>query len=326
MTHPIERTLALLHDVMIAHGDALKSRPPGRPPPPALLADRRSNLVLRLLHCLEGHTGIEVGPAITEKLGHRLKALSLGDLDASVTRLEQLPPDDTEWQTLVESLTVPETYLMRDPAQMALVAAQLPKLIEAAAGSGSRRIRLWSVGCATGEEAYSLAVLALRALVAAGEADETPHAITVKSPWQVDIVGADIAPAALARAGRGIYATGPLSAFRSLAPELLRYFPPGSAARTRQVRADIRAAVRFEPFNLVRDPPPGAGFDLVACRNVLIYLSMSGRRRALETLRRSVRQGGYLLLGATDDLADVGAFETIWGEGAVIYRCRSGHE
>ena len=327
MTHPIEKTLAVLHDVMAAHHDALKPRAGDRALPPVVLpADRRSSLVLRLLHSIERHAGIEVGQTVAEKLNQRLKTLSLADLDAAVARLDQLPPDDPEWQALVECLTVHETYLMRNPAQMALIAAQLPALLKRSAGAGRRRLRLWSVGCATGEEAYSLAVLALEALVAAGEAEETPQGIACRAPWQIEVVGADISESALVAARRGVYATGPLSSFRSLAPELLRFFPPGPVAQTRQVREDIRATVRFERFNLVRDPPPGEGYDLVACRNVLIYLSTGARVRALDTLRRAVRPGGYLLLGATDDLSDSRAFETVWGEGAVIYRCRGSHD
>ena len=325
MTHPIEKTLAVLQDVMTAHHDALKPRVGDRALPPVVLpSDRRSGLVLRLLLNIERHAGIEVGQGVAEKLNQRLKTLSLGDLDAAVARLDQLPPDDPEWQALFECLTVHETYLMRNPAQMGLVAAELPILLARAARR--RRLRFWSVGCATGEEAYSLAVLVLEALVAAGEADETPQGILCKAPWQIEVVGGDISQSALTAARRGIYSTGPLSSFRSLEPELLRFFPPGPVPQTRQVRDDVRAIVRFERFNLVRDLPADEGYDLVACRNVLIYLSAGGRVRALDTLRRAVRPGGLLLLGGTDDLSDHRAFETVWGEGAVIYRCRGGHD
>jgi chemotaxis protein methyltransferase CheR len=323
VTHPIEKTLALLHDAMAAHHDALKPRPvvPASVPlgPPG---DRRTALVLRLLQGVEHYAGMEIGPAVAEKLAHLLQPLGLADLDLLVARFGQLPAEDPEWQGLVESLTVHETYFMRNPAQMVLVAAHLPVLIAAAAAARRYRLRLWSVGCSTGEEAYSLAVLALEALVAAGHAVETPQGIALQAPWQLDVIGADLSQAALDQAQAGLYSTGPLSAFRNLRPDLLRFFPRGPAPQTRRVRDDVRAAVRFERFNLVRDPVPAAGFDLVSCRNVLIYLSAAGRFKARETLRRAVRRGGYLLLGATDALHGAADFETLWGEDAIIYRSR----
>ena len=325
VTHPIEKTLALLHDVMAAHHDALKPRPavPVTLPPEAP-SDRRASLVLRLLQGVEHYAGMEIGPAVTEKLAHLLRSLSLADLDLLVARLGQVPAEDPEWQGLVESLTVHETYFMRNPAQMALVSAHLPALITAAARSRRHRLRLWSAGCSTGEEAYSLAVLALEALVAAGKATETPEGIVLQAPWQLEVIGADLSQPALDQAQAGLYATGPLSAFRNLRPDLLRFFPRGQVPQTRRVRDDVRAVVRFERFNLVRDPPPATAFDLVSCRNVLIYLSAAARYKARETLRRAVRRGGFLLLGATDALHGAGDFETLWGEDAIIYRCRGG--
>jgi chemotaxis protein methyltransferase CheR len=108
---------------------------------------------------------------------------------------------------------------------------------------------------------------------------------------------------------------------------LLRHFPSGplnnsNTPPTRFASPDIKAAVSFEHFNLIDDPIPAMRFDAVFCRNVLIYFSARARRQAQEALRRAVRNGGYLLLGATDTLIDAEAFELLWAPNAVIYRRR----
>ncbi len=122
-----------------------------------------------------------------------------------------------------------ETYIMRDPSQLAFFAALLPDMI-ARAAAHSHLLRFWSVGCASGEEAYSIAALALDALAKAGKAEVTEEGISLLSPWRLEVVGADISRRALARAQAGVYETGPLSSFRTEAAALLHHFPPLAAA------------------------------------------------------------------------------------------------
>ncbi len=163
-------------------------------------------------------------------------------------------------------------------------------------------------------------MLALDALVAAGKAVERINAVEPNPPWRIEVVGCDLSSSVLEQARAGIYETGPLSSFRDLPPAYLRYFPPHRGTATRRVRDDLRKTVRFAPLNLMRDEPPERGFDLVLCRNVLIYLTERARRRAQDLLCRSVRPGGYLMLGATDSLADAPGFDTVWGADAMIHR------
>ncbi|MEW6435575.1 MAG: CheR family methyltransferase [Pseudomonadota bacterium] len=327
MARPIENTLAILQDVMAAHRDALAREPQARPPFRfAAQQDRRHELVLRLLAGVEQRAGIDVSQPTAEKLLRLLAPISLGEIEADVARLESLPPDDPDWQALIESLTVHETYIMRDPSQFALFATLLPEMI-AQAAARSHLLRFWSVGCASGEEAYSIAALALDALAKAGKAEATDKGISLRSPWRLEVAGADISRRALTRAEAGVYETGPLSSFRAEAAALLHHFPPlgtadESAPARRAAAPWLKRVVRFSQFNIIDGALPAEPFDAVFCRNVFIYFSERARRHAQERLARTLRPGGLLLLGPTDTLSDAGAFETLWGPDAVAYRRR----
>jgi chemotaxis protein methyltransferase CheR len=322
VTHPIDRTLAILKDVMSAHSAALAGKPAEAPPAarkmPEGPQERRSALALRLMQGVERHAGLQFATALAEKLVTLVAPMSLSALETWVMELEQLPPEAPDWRRLSESLTVHETYFLRDRPQLNLLASRLPALIDEA--RDRKILRFWSVGCATGEEAYSLAMLGLDALVTAGKAVELVQRIQPAPPWKIEVLGSDLSGPALAQAEKGRYETGPLSSFRDLPPPYLRYFPRLSGGSARRVREDLRAAVRFEPFNLATDSAPESGFDVVLCRNVLIYLADWARRRAVEQLSRAVRPGGYLMLGATDSLENSAEFETIWGTDAVLHR------
>ncbi len=328
MAHSIENTLALLQDAMTAHRQALARGPSAESIQPiAEPQDRRAQLVLKLLTGVERRAGIEVSQPAAEKLLRLLASTDIVELEAWVARLDTLPASHPEWLSLIESLTVHETYVMRDPAQLAFFAAQLPALIAGAAASKTYLLRFWSAGCATGEEAYTIAALTLDAMVAAGNAVAAETGITLVSPWRIEIVGSDISQLALTQARAGIYDTGPLSSFRDESEPLLGHFPfvaatSMSGMAVRCASPDLKAAVSFEHFNLIDDPMPADPFDAVFCRNVLIYFSTRARKQALETLRRAVRPGGYLLLGPTDTLIEAEAFEALWAPGAVIYRRR----
>ncbi|MHB8883828.1 MAG: CheR family methyltransferase [Methylovirgula sp.] len=329
MAHPIDTTLALLQDAMVAHRQALTRGPSEKPASDfALPWDRRGELILRLLVGVEMRAGIEVSQGTAEKLLRTLASTATAALEAWVLRLESLPARDPEWLSLIEGLTVHETYVMRDPAQLEFFTAQLPSLIAEAATAKSYLLRFWSVGCATGEEAYTIAALTFDALVAMGYATTTESGTNLLPPWRIEVVGSDISRPVLSQARAGIYDMGPLSSFRTESAVVLRHFPPVPAARAngcgaRMASSDLKAAVDFVHFNVMDDPTPDVPFDAVFCRNVLIYFSARARVHAQESLRRAVRPGGYLVLGPTDTLIDAEMFQALWGPDAVIYRRRN---
>ncbi|HTZ27416.1 MAG TPA: CheR family methyltransferase [Streptosporangiaceae bacterium] len=187
---------------------------------------------------------------------------------------------------LIDELTVQETAFVRDRAQFDEIAWD--GLRRAALAGGSQTIRVWSAGCASGEEAYTLALLAAEAFAPA--------------PPPVDVLGTDVSGAALAAATAGQYRE---RAVRGLEPSLRQRYLDRQADGSYLVGRRLRALVRFRRHNLVRDPAPPPGesrFDLVVCRNVLIYFDPPTIAKVIESLKRSLRPPGVLLLGAADAL------------------------
>jgi chemotaxis protein methyltransferase CheR len=189
-------------------------------------------------------------------------------------------------ERLIDEVTTRETAFIRDRGQ--LDAIPWHDLLRSARAAGSRTIRVWSAGCASGEEPYTLALLAEQVLG--------------PGPAPVEVLGTDISGAALAAAAAGRYGERAIRALGQ--PERDRYLvrraDGGYLAGER-----LRTLVRFRGHNLVRDPipPPGeAAFDLVVCRNVLIYFEQRQAGRVIELLGQSLRAGGRLLLGASDAL------------------------
>jgi chemotaxis protein methyltransferase CheR len=187
---------------------------------------------------------------------------------------------------LIDEVTTRETTFSRDRGQLDTI--RWHDLLRTARAAGSRTIRVWSAGCASGEEPYTLALLADQAFG--------------PMPAPVEVLGTDISGAAVAAATAGRYRE---RAIRALAqPERDRYLVR-RADGSYLAGERLRRLVRFRGHNLVRDPIPPAGeaaFDLVVCRNVLIYFERPRATRVIELLGQSLRAGGRLLLGASDAL------------------------
>jgi chemotaxis protein methyltransferase CheR len=183
---------------------------------------------------------------------------------------------------LIDEITVQESSFLRDSRQLETIGWQ--RLREQAGGT----IRVWSAGCATGEEPYTLALLAAEAFGPAAA--------------PVDVLGTDISRAALAAAAAGRYRN---RAVRALGTAMRRRFLEQQPDGRYAVGAALRELVRFQRHNLARDPIPPRGepgFDLIVCRNVLIYFTATAVERVSRLLERALRPGGVLLLGAADIL------------------------
>lgn len=190
---------------------------------------------------------------------------------------------------LIDEIAVNETSFFRDRAQLEAIA--WPDLLASAQSRGSRTVNVWSVGCATGEEAYTLAILASEAF-APGEPP-------------VSVLATDISRAALGKARAGQYGS---RAARDVCDSLRsEYFELVGSKLVVGERA--RRLVRFQRHNLVRDPIPPLGeapFDLILCRNVLIYFDADTAGRTIDGLEQAVEPHGRLLLGSADALCTVG--------------------
>lgn len=233
-------------------------------------------------------TGLELRAQELERLAGyveaRRRALALPDAAAYGALLAADTPEAArEWRVLIPAITITESYFFRDRGQFALLRRHiLPDII--ARARARRRLRVWSAGCAGGEEPYSLAIL-LSGISTLSNDD-----------WEARILGTDINEEALAHARRGVYSAWSL---RELSPEeRQRYFVRRTDSW--ELKEAIRRRVEFRFHNLVTDAPPpeaGQGFDLIVCRNVLIYFSRTAAAQAAAGLARALAPGGYLVTG-----------------------------
>lgn len=196
-----------------------------------------------------------------------------------------LDADGAEYDRLLDALTINVTKLFRN---WDVYAALSNTVVPALWSRPSDRIQVWSAGCSSGEEPYSLAVLLHRHALRAGEG----HRL-----GRVDVLGTDIDRASLAAAERGTFEEGD---FADTPPELReRYFAPNPPFG---VAPEVKRLVRFTRHDLLADPAPGATFDLVSCRNVLIYFDRETQERLFMRFHAAIAPGGFLVLGKVETL------------------------
>ena len=182
---------------------------------------------------------------------------------------------------VVEALLNNETYFFRDRTPFDLLARHaLPAL--ARRRHAARRLRIWSAGCSTGQEVYSLAMLFAEDAAA-------------WRGWTIDILGTDVSSQVIDRARAGTYTQFEVQRGLGI-NQTIRWFEEG-ADGWRAVEA-LRKSVRFQVHNLLEPPPSPGGFDIVLCRNVLLYLNAEKKALAFERLAGSMAADGWLMLGA----------------------------
>jgi chemotaxis protein methyltransferase CheR len=184
-------------------------------------------------------------------------------------------------QQVVEALLNNETYFFRDRTPFDTLARHaIPEL--AKMRHKSRRIRIWSAGCSTGQEVYSIAMLF-------AEEPEKWHG------WTIDILGSDVSTACIDRARSGVYSQFEVQRGLGI-NQMIRWFEEtGDGWRAVE---PLRKPVRFQVHNLLEPAPHPGGFDVVLCRNVLLYLNPEKKALAFERLAGSMAEDGWLMLGA----------------------------
>lgn len=215
---------------------------------------------------------------------------------------------EDELSKMVDAVCTSETSFFRDPEQLSYLEKMVivPWMLDAARGRRSRRIRAWSAGCASGEEAYSIAALLLSRFPTEGATGGHPLARTLPisvldRSYQVEVLGTDVAPAALEKARAGMW---PVAAAEDIPSRLRsRYFTPDSANGTLRANEELRRVVRFHRLNLTTPEYPTTGrFDIILCRNVLSYFEPDAQERTLSRLTERLAPGGVLLLGMGETL------------------------
>ncbi len=245
----------------------------------------------------------EARMTVERKLSERVLALRLPSFHAYYQYLRYHPQRKAEVERALEAVTTNETYFFRELPQ--LHAFEREVLVHLRDCARVRRsLTLWSAGCSTGEEVYTLAILVARSGLFTG--------------WDVRIFGNDISRKVLQVARKATYSE---SSFRAMPSEFQRYFV--STPEGRAVDPAIRAMCHFGHFNLLDEARVAmlGRVDAIFCRNVLIYFDNASRRRVIQALYDRLQPEGYLMLGHSESLLNTStAFELAHLRGDLAYR------
>ncbi len=233
---------------------------------------------------IQRESGISLGNDKLYLLKSRLQPIveqqRLKSLDELCGRLRTNPPEALR-RAVVESMTTHETLFFRDPAVFDMLRGELiPEMVKMRAAS--KTLRIWCAACSSGQEPYSLAMLLLEMGL---------------TGWNLQILATDLSSQILARAQSGRFLQ--IEVNRGLPASLLvKYFQREGLEW--QLKDTVRRMVRFMAFDLRHNMQGLGPYDLILCRNVLIYFETDTRKKILAGLRKSLAPGGYVLLGASE--------------------------
>ncbi len=222
---------------------------------------------------------------LKRRLIPRIRELKLDTFEKYYYYLLYHPNRELELETIFDLLTVNETYFFREDRQLKAFSEEIiPHITEE---KQNKILRIWSAGCSTGEEAYTIAIICNNAPNLKG--------------WDVDIFASDISQKVIQTARRGVFSD---SSFRST-PETIRatYFEKTSDNKYR-IHDEIRQLVTFGKVNLLDENKTGIfnDMDIIFCRNVIIYFDTEAKKKVIENFYRKLRKNGYLLLGHSESL------------------------
>jgi chemotaxis protein methyltransferase CheR len=270
-------------------------RPPASPGFPGALGVVSDRDFARYQALINREAGIWLAPVkkalLVGRLARRLRELGL---DSYGDYFERVVEDEAERIRMLDAICTNETHFFREPRHFEFLSDRVFPAWrdEAEAGRRPRRVRVWSAACSTGEEPYSLAMSLLEALPG----------------WDLEILATDLSTKVLARAEAGVW---PIEKAKEI-PEahLKAYMLKGYGSQEGLMKAgpELRGIVRFARLNLNGDAyPPAHAFDLVFCRNVLIYFDRDTKLKVIGRLLERLQPAGYLFLGHAESL---GGFAT----------------
>jgi PAS domain S-box-containing protein len=262
-----------------------ESEKPGGPVVAAQVPSAADEEALReiLVH-LRQKTGHDFGhykrATVLRRIARRMQVNRVPDLLSYLEVLREAAPEANE---LLHDLLINVTNFFRDPSAFATLEAHIPQLL--AGKTADDQLRVWVCGCATGEEAYSIAMLLHE------------HASKLLSPPSLQIFATDLDNEAIHIARAGVY---PQTIEADVSPERLQRFFVLEMGRYR-VRQEIRDRVLFATHDVLKDSP-FSRLDMVSCRNMLIYLKREAQERVFDIFHFSLRPGGLLFLGSSESL------------------------
>lgn len=253
-----------------------------------LMSEEDFRLIRDLIH---DHCGIffdvDSKFLLEKRLARRLTVHQLPGFREYYHFLKYSRGREQEFSDIMDVLTTNETYFFREEFQLKAFAGEiLPELKTLKEKKGDRTLRIWSAGCSTGEEPYTIAMLILEAGGFHG--------------WKVEIVGTDISQRVLQHARKGVYGK---SSFRTTEEGRIRRFFTEQDGLFR-INDEVRGLVTISHLNLFDESRMIllGKMDVIFCRNVIIYFDQVAKKRVVESFYRSLREGGYLLLGHAESL------------------------
>jgi chemotaxis protein methyltransferase CheR len=227
---------------------------------------------------------------LEKRLGKRLQHHGLKSFKDYYYLLRYNRQNDQELSEVIDSITTNETYFFREDFQLKTFTEEiLPEIRLRKEKEGTKRIRIWSAGCSTGEEPYTIAMLILEM---AGFHD-----------WQIDIIGTDISQRVLQAARKGVYGA---SSFRATDPAFRsRYFAETEGKF--RIADRVKSLVTISHLNLFDFPRVAllGKMDVIFCRNVIIYFDQVAKKKVIESFFNRLRPEGFLLLGHSESLMSI---------------------
>ena len=258
--------------------------------------------ILVLLRAQTGHDFSQYKPStIQRRIARRMAVHQVEALDSYVRYLQQTP---TEVEALFRDLLIGVTSFFRDPGAFTVLEQQIVPQLFADLSPGAV-IRVWSAGCSTGEEAYSIAILL------------EEHREALKQSYTIQVFATDIDRRAIATARIGVY---PASIAGDVSPQrLARFFmalPDGSAYR---IHKSIRDLLVFSEQDVIKDPP-FSRLDLISCRNLLIYMGAELQKKLIPLFHYVLRPGGILFLGTSEGVGEFADLFAVLDRPAKLYQ------
>ncbi len=244
---------------------------------------------------------------VKKRLATRMNILGIESPKEYLWRLKYGDPNGKEFQELINLLTTNETYFFREFDQLAVFAENcLQEVCAAKEREDRKQLRIWSAGCSTGEEPYTLSIILL-------EMVDRYHT------WDVEIIATDIDTKVLQKARKGVYSK---RSVKDVPEEYLeKYFiKDGDSYKVKYI---VKKPVKFRHLNLMDEKKMRlmSGMDFIFCRNVLIYFDENSRRAVVSNFYESLNNGGYIFLGHSESMSRISsAFKLRRKNGLIVYQ------
>ncbi len=247
---------------------------------------------------------------LESKIGYVTKEFGFENAESCIDWLMSSPLTRSQIETLASYLTIGETYFFREKKSFDAFENHILKELIQSRWGNEKRLRIWSAGCATGEEPYSIAIL-LSKLIPDIE------------DWNITILAVDINPRFLQKASEGLYNKW---SFRGIPLEIKKRYFKHTKDDCYKILPKIKRLVKFTYLNLVEDVYPSLlndtnAMDVIFCRNMLMYFNLEYQKKVVKNLYRSLVQGGWLIVSPSEASHIIfSQFETVNFPGAILYR------